>query len=485
MYFAHPASIPVVQSTCRFTRWCRERFEIDDVREANTYCQTNEAKNAEGTTNGESKQEEDDIEEQVSHPSQEENAFSTRMPPRELRSSYSTITNRQAAERQPDLFAPHTSPPLRSRTRSMVDSRMSPIMEEPVSTRAMRSMPSLGEGVEDGDYQANDQEREGDEGYDELPSDSQVTINPPHPPWDDNSFQDEPYENLYYTFPIKDALWLPLNPVGALDLDATVTMGVALTSEPGAGRLGPLGEKFTSVGSVLSGLTADLEPATSVSGDEVSISGSPLDGTEEIELAPTAAPRVQNEDNGDTLTMDQELNLLRTVWLRPMTPPAPPIITNDTFLVSPSLLTGSLRPVSGDSLLGTVGAAGGRAYPGYPFADGAHTLAEQRPTHTSPPSHLSLNQMHSTSSIGRCSLLPPPPDGASSHFTRRSRISHMSSRSIAIQEALDEEIEVLRRSHVLLREEEERQNAPRFRWTSWAFEDLEQTTSYNVTTHRP
>ena len=361
---------------------------------------------------------------------------------------------------------------------------MSPIIEEPAPKRAMRSVSSLGEEVEDGDYQANDQEREGDGGYDELPSDSQVTINPPHPPWDDNSFQDEPYENLYYTFPIKDALWLPLDPVGALDMDATVTMGVALTSEPGAGHLGPLVERLASARSVLSGLTADLESAISVSGDEVSISGSPLDGTEEIELAPTATPRAQNEDIGDTPTMEQQLNLLRTAWLRPTTPPAPQTVMSDVLLISPSLLMGSLRTMSGDPLLGAAGAAGGRAYPGYSLTDGAHTLTEQRPTHTSPSSHLSLNQMHSTDSIGRCSLLPLPPGGGSSHFARRSRISHMSPHDV-VQKALDDEIEVIRRSHVLLQEEAERQNAPQSRWTSWAFEDLERTTSYNVRPHRP
>ena len=37
-----------------------------------------------------------------------------------------------------------------------------------------------------------------------------------------------------------------------LDLDMTVTMNVSLTSNPGAGHLGPLNERLTSVGSVLS-----------------------------------------------------------------------------------------------------------------------------------------------------------------------------------------------------------------------------------------
>ena len=144
-------------------------------------------------------------------------------------------------------------------------------MEEPVQTRETRSMSSLGDGeAEDDGHQTDEQdsgrerEREWEEEYDEnLPS-SPVTINPPHPPWDDNSHPDQPYQNPYYVLPIKDALWLPMNPIGTLDLDMTVTMSVSLTSEPGAGRLGPPTETVTTIGSVLSGLPADLESAISV-----------------------------------------------------------------------------------------------------------------------------------------------------------------------------------------------------------------------------
>jgi len=48
-------------------------------------------------------------------------------------------------------------------------------------------------------------------------------------------------------------------------------------------------------------------------------------------------------------------------------------------------------------------------------------------------------------------------------------ISQVSTQSVAIQEALNEETEVLQRSHIQLQEEAEKQNAPRSRWTSWAF----------------
>jgi len=512
-----PASAPAIQPTCSFTRWCRKRFEIDDIREANIYCGTNdcEVENAGATTNGECKQEEDNTQEQAVAPtsraSRKESIFFTWKLPRKLQFSYSTIPNRPAAKRQPNPFAPNTPPPLRPRTMSMVDNRvglgMSPIMEEPVPMRAMRSMPSLGEGeVGSEGHRTNDRDREREEEHDELPSSSRVIINPLHPPWDDNSLPDQPYENPYYTLPIKDALWLPTNPIGTLDLDMTVTMNVALTSEPGAGHLGPLSERLTSVGSVLSGLTADLESVISFSGDEMSISGLPLDGTEEIELAPTIASRVQNlKGNGDVSTTDQQSELLRPTRLRsktsgsvvgqskrpvaelltgsitrlplssspPNSPPVMPTVTSDIPPISPSLLTGSLGSVSSGPLLRTMGAASGRTYPRYTPMDEAGRLAVRRPTQSSPPRRLSLNRAQSTNSIAQYSFLPPPSSGGGSRFAQRSMTSYVSAQSVAIQEALNEETEVLQRSHIMLQEKAEKQNAPRSRWTSWAFKNPE------------
>ncbi|KAF9649393.1 hypothetical protein BDM02DRAFT_3166745 [Thelephora ganbajun] len=496
------------------TRWCRERFEIDDIREANIYCEVDdcEVENVEATTNEESKPEEHNIREQglahASRASRKENIFFTWKLPRKLQFSYSTIPNRPTAKRQPNPFAPSPPPPLRSRTTSIQDNHvslgMSPIMEEPIQARVMRSMPSLGD--REVENHTNDRQREREEEHSDLPPNSRVTINPPHPPWDDNSLPDQPYGNPYYTLPIKDALWLPMNPIGTLDLDTTVTMNVALTSEPGAGHLGPLSGRMTSVGSVLSGLTADLESVISISGDEMSINGQPLDGTEEIELTPAIASRIQNlRNHGDVSTTDQQSDLLRTTRFRPKTsgsvtslskhpgvdlltgsitrlplsssppnsPPVVPLTTNEVLPVSPSLLTGSLRSMSSGPLLRTAESADRRTYPRYASMDEASRFAVQRHTQTSPPRRLSLNQIHSTNSITQFSFLPPPSNGGGSCFAQRSMISHVSAQSVAIQEALNEETEVLQRSHILLQEEAEKQNVPRSLWTSWAFGNRE------------
>jgi hypothetical protein len=292
------------------------RFEIDDIREANIYCETNdcEVENTEAATDQGCQREEDNTQEQrvasTSRNSRRENIRFTWKLPRKLQFSYSTIPNRPTAKRHPNPFAPPTVPRPRPRIMSMVDDRvnsgMSQIVEEPTQTRAMRSMLSLGDReIEDEDRRANDWDRgrEREEEYDGSPSRSRVTINPAHPPWDDNSLPDQPYENPYYTLPIKDPLWLPVNLIGTLDLDTTVTMTVALTSEPGAGQLGPLTERITSTRSVLSGLMADLKSAISISRDEISIDCPPFDGMEEIELMLTITSRVQNlQSNSDILT---------------------------------------------------------------------------------------------------------------------------------------------------------------------------------------
>jgi len=257
---------------CRFTRWCRVRFEIDDIREATVYCESSHHEGEGAAAKGGRRQGEGS-------------------------------TDEQGAPIMADNWACLGT---------------SPIMEEPMQTRAMGSMPSLGGGeAEDNGHQTDEQdsgrEREREEEYNEYPPNSWVTFNPPHPPWDDNSLPDQPYQNPYYLLPVKDALWLPMNPVGTLDLDMTVTMSVSLTSEPGAGRLGPPTDMVTTIGSVLSGLTADLESTASLPGEEMSINGLALDGTEEIELIPTIASRVQNlRSDDDVMATDQQPDLLQT-----------------------------------------------------------------------------------------------------------------------------------------------------------------------------
>jgi hypothetical protein len=69
-------------------------------------------------------------------------------------------------------------------------------------------------------------------------SGSLVSLRPPHPRWNDESDPDHPYDNPYYSRPIRDTLWLPRNPCGLLDLDDTIELSEALTSSESSGDLG-------------------------------------------------------------------------------------------------------------------------------------------------------------------------------------------------------------------------------------------------------
>ena len=65
-----------------------------------------------------------------------------------------------------------------------------------------------------------------------------VQPHPPTKPWDDTPRHDIPYKNPCYGSKIDGFLWLPRNPLGKLDLDDSVELRRAITTEPGGGGLG-------------------------------------------------------------------------------------------------------------------------------------------------------------------------------------------------------------------------------------------------------
>ena len=65
-----------------------------------------------------------------------------------------------------------------------------------------------------------------------------VQPHPPTKPWDDVPRHDIPYKNPCYGSKIDGFLWLPRNPVEKLDLDDSVELRRAITTEPGGGGLG-------------------------------------------------------------------------------------------------------------------------------------------------------------------------------------------------------------------------------------------------------
>lgn len=294
----HPS--PYIDYVVRLTRWIRARYEEDDIREANIVCGTDDycaEARPEGNNLGNNKeQEEGSVAPQSpaveNTPSK---TFWTWKIPARIRFSYSTIPNRPY-RRQPNPFAPTQV----QRSASMDVVSNSPIPSESVAHRAIMSVPSF-------DIRDMHVEEERHSIAEEPDVPGRVVRQPPHPTWDDESHLDQPYENPYYTLPFDNALWLPRNPCGLLDLDDTVNMYVSLTSEAVAGRLGVWIDQTQTVASGLSGLTEELESSMG-SVDGHSIAGSERvawpTGNEDISLSPGIAARVQN--------LDQELDIETT-----------------------------------------------------------------------------------------------------------------------------------------------------------------------------
>ncbi|KAJ3479556.1 hypothetical protein NLI96_g8973 [Meripilus lineatus] len=118
----------------------------------------------------------------------------------------------------------------------------------------------------------------------------------PHPVWDDTPSYDRPYDNPYYAQPIRDALWLPRDPTGLLDLDDTVDLLRAVTSEPSGGKIGTWGDEAFIGSSISSVLLASFGGFD----EDDDLSGTPavrtLNGSEIINLPSAIASRVENID---------------------------------------------------------------------------------------------------------------------------------------------------------------------------------------------
>ncbi|KAG1751153.1 hypothetical protein EDB19DRAFT_1675660 [Suillus lakei] len=212
------------------TRMCRAKFEQDDTEEAQVICRT-------GTRESEDSPESHIIPSNYpngakdvavsaeDHPSR----FRTWRLPAWVNFSYSTVPRRLRPHerRKPNPFGPHTRP--FSRLHSLDEDGKTPS----TSTQGEPSTAIL-------DGSAHSPPAEQQRQPPARISTSLVQRHPPLAAWDDEPRHDIPYDNPYYTRPITNALWLPRNPLGLLDLDDTVDVYQALTSEPGAGDVSHL-----------------------------------------------------------------------------------------------------------------------------------------------------------------------------------------------------------------------------------------------------
>ncbi|KAG2129484.1 hypothetical protein DEU56DRAFT_817317 [Suillus clintonianus] len=276
------------------TRMCRAKFEQDDTEEAQVICRmgaresedspeshiipSDQPGSAQGVAVGA-----DD------HPSR----FRTWRLPAWVNFSYSTVPRRfrQHERRKPNPFGPHAR--SFSRLNSVDENGKTPSTsthEEPPATilgGPLHSPPA--------------------EQQPQPPARISTSLVQRHPPlaaWDDEPRHDIPYDNPYYTRPITNALWLPRNPLGLLDLDDTVDVYHALTSEPGSGDVGQWfgpGSSTSPMFQLPSSVPGDEQPSFFATGQ--------YSGSEDIDLPEGIKSRI--------VTIDQEVDVESTRPRRP------------------------------------------------------------------------------------------------------------------------------------------------------------------------
>ena len=298
------------------TRLCRAQYEDDDIAEANVVCRNlNRGNGSElqygsnvDLTNGEAMR----IDPRDDTATRLTQRFRTMKLPQWINFSYSSVPHRvrHPKQRRPNPFGPQPQRSPFSRLGSL-EGRPQTENQGPLATGNVLS-ESLHASPEN-----------------EQPSPLSISVptkssrpvekHPPTTAWNDNANMDTPYDNPYYTKTVGDILWLPRDPFGILDLDDTIDLRIALTSEPTAGHLGqlhahhqahPVDQSLLLLNSPLP-LTAPppvtgILPSTSGIVDDrrsilVNLPGRKYSGNEEIELAPGIATRVADLGNEDDL----------------------------------------------------------------------------------------------------------------------------------------------------------------------------------------
>ncbi|KAF9565721.1 hypothetical protein CPC08DRAFT_740946 [Agrocybe pediades] len=277
------------------TRMIRAQYERDDILEANIICKGRQSTPA--TPTSPETQEWAD----VSRPYQEDTlvrslhsraqALTWKLPAW-VDFSYATVNQRGARiqHRPPNPFGPHKDKDL-----TEPQPMLRPFETQPSKPTLRLDGPS---NIDAFPWNSPSSEQRHDTRVLNPEADPTLSSGPvvPHPrpiPWDDQSTIDLPYDNPYYTRTINNVLWLPRNPAGVLDLDDTVELKVSIPVEPSAGRLGTwLGFRETTSPSDMSGDAGQKATQSQLELPSASAT-SEVNGTEEIELPPIIAKRVQ------------------------------------------------------------------------------------------------------------------------------------------------------------------------------------------------
>ncbi|KAF9468511.1 hypothetical protein BDZ94DRAFT_668548 [Collybia nuda] len=279
------------------TRMCRAQFEQDDIAEAEILCgRDSESELGEDTVNEESGK--DPVDQsgigliQATRP--RPSVFTWRLPAW-VNFSYSTMQHRpqRRRRRKPNPFGPQNFSRLNSVSQDLSTIKQPVPQPHPKSSFSpMHEEPPWGgpsaKSIANNFFE-NDE-----------PGSGPVINHPPPAPWDDQTVDDLPYDNPFYTRAFANVLWLPRNPTGTLDLDDTVDLKVSLTVDPTAGKLGTwfgLPETAPPDEMLEEGGPPPASPAHySNSGDTSTFPV--IDGTEEIDLPLAIARRVKSKEDG-------------------------------------------------------------------------------------------------------------------------------------------------------------------------------------------
>lgn len=241
---------------------CRAQFEHDDIDEANLVC------NLQGVAFNDIQTDQHNLNDstpimpssQLGLPS----ILSWRLP-KWINFSYATVRPHYPRYRHPNPF----------RSQNAEFYRVNPIHHD---SETLGRASSLSESP-----------RENGTDYPLTNVSGPVVKHLPPVPWDDETTVDLPYDNPFYTGKFDNVLWLPRDPFGTLDLDDTVDLKVSLSVDAVAGQLGSWSNLNESV------YPEQTSDKHSPGPSKKSSTGSlrPINGTENIELPPVIARRVE------------------------------------------------------------------------------------------------------------------------------------------------------------------------------------------------
>ncbi|KAF8139509.1 hypothetical protein K438DRAFT_1911418 [Mycena galopus ATCC 62051] len=423
------------------TRMIRTQFEHDDILEAQVLVPRPAAADA-GSGNEPPHNDQDNNEQDptnIRSPRSADHMFTFRLPAW-VNLSYATVRPHRPVQYRPNPFGPREHQSF---------SRLGSMNFESPNKSSSAEAQKLINGhppPRNGRLPGGSKSEEPQSPYDSL---GPVVPHPPPPTWDDDGTADLPYDNPFYTRTISNALWLPRDPFGTLDLDDTVDLKIALTVDPAGGRLGLwLDVPETASPQQMSEVSSVATPAEErLSADMSSYS---YDGSEDIELPLIIAKRAQAKDDIEQTMRPRRNSTFRrkasgsTLASRSRRPSIPPRISSRSISESArardrsASIMSALQPPTMDRVRSADWEVGVRP--------DVHAQAEFVLAHSS-TSHLSV--------------APPPMNKRrGSNVSTHAAIAHevLAEEQVALADRLEEE-----------EREAEKATKPRSWFTAWMF----------------